>query len=264
MVASYFYPPGILATITLLGYVIDISDVRWDFLSSQVAVAVCQVLDLLPVARVKTLRDRLDQPPLPLSACPDTKWGACWSKCDPCTYRRPMHDLWRCPWLHSEAAWACIPSPVVIIPDLVQGCSVENAEARGQGTVAAGSELAVLLSKIWAVSVAFFSQPCLPQIQLCTEVWSGWSWGALNWERNRWVLLWVLRMAVTALTRNTPQAHPGCLCVVTSGPPSVSVYWDSARRHWTLLQCCPAGLLTMASIAPPRPLSRPPSLSLQN
>ena len=77
MEASYFYPPGILATITLLGYVIDISDVRWDFLSSQVAVAVCQVLDLLPVARVKTLRDRLDQPPLPLSACPDTKWGAC-------------------------------------------------------------------------------------------------------------------------------------------------------------------------------------------
>lgn len=37
-------------------------------------------------------------------------------------------------------------------------CCVENAEARGQGTVAAGSELAVLLSKIWAVSVAFFFQ----------------------------------------------------------------------------------------------------------
>lgn len=56
-----------------------------------------------------------------------------------------MHDLWRCPWLHSEAAWACIPSPVVFISDLVQGYSVEHAEARGQGTVAAGSELAVLL-----------------------------------------------------------------------------------------------------------------------
>lgn len=35
MEASYFYPQGILATITLLGYVIDISGVRRDFLSSQ-------------------------------------------------------------------------------------------------------------------------------------------------------------------------------------------------------------------------------------
>lgn len=35
MEASYFYSQGILAIITLLGYVIGISGVRWDFLSTQ-------------------------------------------------------------------------------------------------------------------------------------------------------------------------------------------------------------------------------------
>ena len=124
-----------------------------------------------------------------------------------------MHDLWRCPWLPSGAAWACIPSPVVFLPDLVQGCSVENAEARVRTLWLQGVSWLCFYRRsglsLWHSS----SRPCLPQIQLWTEVWSGWSWGALSQERNRWVLLWVLRMAVTAPTRNTPQAHPDWLCV---------------------------------------------------
>ena len=60
---------------------------------------------------------------------------------------------------------AKVSFPTVSVPDLVQavvwsgwGWCICSAGAEGQGTVAAGSELAVLLSKIWAVSVAFFSQ----------------------------------------------------------------------------------------------------------
>ena len=75
--------------------------------------------------------------------------------------------LWSC----SEAAQGHIHFSVVFIPDLVQGCGVEQAGAgtRGWGTVATRIEMTVLPRKIRAASVADLSQdlsaPVNPQMQ---------------------------------------------------------------------------------------------------
>ena len=47
---------------------------------------------------------------------------------------------------------------VVFIPDLVPGCGVERAGAGGQGAVAAGIEVVVLLSGTWTASVTGHSE----------------------------------------------------------------------------------------------------------
>ena len=47
-----------------------------------------------------------------------SKWG-------PCPHREPMHCLCRHLWISSEAAQGCIPSSVVLVPDLVQSCGME-------------------------------------------------------------------------------------------------------------------------------------------
>ena len=55
-----------------------------------------------------------------------------------------MRDLGRCPGFHSVVAQSLVPfSPfsVMLIPDLVQGCDVEEANFRHQGFVAARIEV---------------------------------------------------------------------------------------------------------------------------
>ena len=47
---------------------------------------------------------------------------------------------------------------VLLVPDLVQGCIVEEAGPGGRSIVATGIEVAALPPEIWAASLAVFSQ----------------------------------------------------------------------------------------------------------
>ena len=85
-----------------------------------------------------------------------------------------MHHLCKCPQFHSEAAQGCIHFSVVFVPDLVQGCGVEEAGVADQVIVAAGTEVAALLPETWAASVAVSSQdPSASELALsCSVEWA--------------------------------------------------------------------------------------------
>lgn len=83
---------------------------------------------------------RFNKSLLPLNACSLSQ--RMW----PLKQVRPskaMHCLFRHLWFCPPAAQGCISFSVVFISDLVLGCDVEWASARGRGAVAAGIKLVV-------------------------------------------------------------------------------------------------------------------------
>ena len=83
--------------------------------------------------QVEALRIMFDHILLPLNECIDPQEVIAWSQWGLHCHEGPMHDLGRCPWFHSVVTQSRVPfSPfsVMLIPDLVQRCDVEEANVR--------------------------------------------------------------------------------------------------------------------------------------
>lgn len=150
-----------------------------------------------------------------------SKWG-------PHCHEGLMRNLGRCPWFHSVVAQSLVPfSPFLLIPNLVQGCDVEEAMLG--------------IRALWLPELRWFALQLEIWACLCSRLLSGFICPGSSTK------MWFGMEGIKVVSLGKEP-----LCTPAQGLPAR----DSSLSCCLLLWLCSMCMLTVASVTPPGPYFR--------